>query len=226
MQPSKIYLMILLFSTAAQSAEQSYQFTPQNTVIVFDIHNVIVQFSPLKALKAFINSNCKQIMTNNVFKYLFKNQKAQSAEGVLLTDDLDRNQALEILNPHTPITGTVQIMQDLVAQGYRLFGCSNIGQHSYAHLQQQYPDVFKHLQNCYTSSATQNYIKKSNPQFFLNTVQMIQNQIAMEPTNFIFIDDSRSNLKLATKTDQRFVPVLFKSPAQLRSQLRKLNILS
>ncbi len=226
----RIALLGLLLGWASCQAQDSMaldldEFTPQNTVFVFDIHDVVTKFAIDKIWPAYCKLHNKTKFVDSVFKYLFKNKKKRIAiEGEVLANDPKNETSIALLNPHTPNKQTCEIITKLHSAGYQIYGCSNIGEKSYKYMQDLYPKVFGLFKDCYTSCAASGYMKKNNPIFFTQTINMIEAKAGFTPKYFIFIDNSYENLELAKKADARFTGILFKDAQQLERTLNSLGI--
>jgi len=207
---------------------QNVTYTPQNSVIAIDLHDVITQFSPKKAYTGFKKLRNKGNFIGNVCKYLFTSKrKRKCIESYALANISDKQQALALLNPHVPNQAMIKIIEALKALGYQIYLCSNIGEQSYEYMQNLYPDVFGLFDGCYVSSASTGYIKKNDPQFFLNAAKLIDEHAGIAGitvANIIYIDNERDNLKLAQATDPRFVGLFFKNIRQISKKLHKLGL--
>lgn len=209
------------------------QITPGNSAFVFDMHGVVVQFSLPEALKAVnkMSFTNKLHFAKKTFKYFsWKNKNPKRAfEGVALEDREDDPayvaQALAVMNPHVPNDETVGVLKTLKCQGYDIYGCSNIGERSYAYLKTKYPDAFASITACRTSNKQNNYHKKSDPKAYEETLEMISKS-GKNYDQLVFVDDKQSNLTLAHKVDPRFVQLLLKDPKKLRPNLINLGVIS
>jgi FMN phosphatase YigB (HAD superfamily) len=214
-----LLLIVGLFMGHATLANE--KFTPQNTVLVFDVHDVLVELSPTKATKAFINAKYKAKLLKSIFKYL-SSAKTVSIEGQVVSGDLDNTSTLELINPHVPKYGTFEVIKKLKSLGYKVYICSNIGEKSYKHLQNQYPDLFSLFDGHYVSASCNNYQRKTSPQAFIDTCTMIDQNTDFQPEHIVFVDNSRQNLKLACLTNPRFHPIMFFDSYQLQEELKAL----
>ena len=206
--------------------------SPEDTVLVTDIHGVVTRFSWLSALTAAWNMSLanKLHFTKKTIKYFTNNKNPKRAfEGVALEDrPNDANyiaQAVALMNPHVPKTATVEILAELKARGYQVYGCSNIGEKSYAYMQEQYPAAFASIIACRTSTLSNGYLKKNSKSAYEQVMDIMKHNQSKTPTNLLFVDDKAANLTLANQTDARFKGLLFKDAKQLRAQLEQLGML-
>lgn len=217
-------LILLILGIVCTTSAQTYN--PQNTVLVFDIHEVLMDFNPTRAVKSFYNLEHKTKFIGTVLKNIFTTKKSRSLESQVILDEPSKDKALAVLNPHKPNYGTVAIIKELKTLGYQIYICSNIGEQSYEHMRKLYPDIFSLFDGQYTSNATHGNIKKNNAQFFEHTVNLIDSLANFKPEHILFIDDTRANLKLAKQTNHRFTGIVFRNSYQLRQKLKKLNLLN
>ena len=202
------------------------EITPQNTILVFDLHGPVLELKPQKAWPPFCKLKNKTNFFGKLLKYFFKNSKSKkSIEGIMLDSqtDPDNSNNLAIINPHVPVLETSEIITKLKKLGYQIYGCSNIGEQSYQYISAKFPDTFKNFTACYTSQATNNYQTKNSKLFFEQAVKFFEQHNNFIPVNIIFIDDTLTNLKLATQADPRFYNMYFKNPKQLRASLQNLG---
>lgn len=227
LKSSLLIFGLLGLGVATSSQAVLCNITPENTILVFDLHGVVLELLPQKALAPFWKLKNKTAFFEKLFKYFFKNNKdRKSIEGMMITDktDIDNTNNLAIINPHVPIPGTARILENLQKLGYQIYGCSNIGEQSYRYVSAKFPEVFNNLTACYTSQLAQNYQTKNSKVFFEQAVKFIEQQNNFKPINIIFIDDKVANLKLAAQADSRFYTIHFKNPKQLRKSLQNIGI--
>jgi len=218
-------LLVLLSISIAATCSDSFTYTPQNSVIVFDLHDVVFDFDYSKARTSFCKLKNKGNFIGKVLKYLFTGKKKRKCiESYVLDNTTDPSNILPALNPHIPNQAVIKIIQELKALNYQVYICSNIGEQSYQYMQNLYPEVFALFDGYYISSASQGYLKKNNPQFFTQTANLIDTHASLLPEKIILIDNERANLKLAQTTSSRFVGLFFKNAIQIRKKLRKLGL--
>ncbi len=222
-----------------QTIESLYdkELTQTNTALVFDVHDVVTRFSLKSALAAAwrMDFGNKVHFAKKTVKYFTSNKNPKRAfEGVALEDRLNDNryvqQAVALMNPHVPKTGTVEILQKLQAQGYQVYGCSNIGERSYEYMKATYPQAFAPIIACRTSNSENGYRKKNNKPAYEEIMHIMKNiressdPVIKTPDYMLFVDDKRSNLELASSTSPLFKGLLFKNPEKLREHLSQLKI--
>ncbi|HEY9152619.1 MAG TPA: HAD family phosphatase, partial [Anaerolineales bacterium] len=115
-----------------------------------------------------------------------------------------------------PITGTVEILDQLKRAGYPLYGLSNWSAETYPRIQPQY-DFFGLFDTIILSGEVK--LIKPDPAIFKLALEIIHH--AAEEC--LLIDDSEANIVTAQKMG--FNTIHFKSPEQLGTKLRQLNLL-
>ena len=115
-----------------------------------------------------------------------------------------------------PISGTVEILYKLKQAGYPLYGLSNWSAETYPRIRHQY-DFFNLFDKIILSGEVK--LIKPDPAIFNLTLQTIKRTAS----ECLLIDDSESNIISAKKLG--FAVIHFKSPEQLRIELRQLNLL-
>ena len=217
----KTLLLSLLIANQAYGA-----ISPENTTFAFDLHGVCVELQLKNALKSFGKVKNKREFCKQILRYLFTNKKKRkNIEAMVLQNQADEETILGLINPHQPIQGTLEIIQELKKMGYKIYLCSNLGEKSYLHMSKAYPELFNLFDNYYISNPAHGYIKKNDPMFFKYAVEKIEASCDFHPSQIVFIDDSGDNLKTAQQADARFTTILFKNPTQLREELAHLNAL-
>lgn len=217
---------LFLLSLSLNTASQDFAYTPQNSVVAIDLHDVVTQFSSKKAYQAFCKLKNKGTFIGNVLEYLFTSKKKRKCiENSVLANSTDQQSSLAVLNPHIPNHDMVSVIQELKSLGYQIYACSNIGEKSYQYMQDMYPEVFNLFDGYYISNASTGYIKKNNPEFFVQAAKMIDTCAGFSVEKIIFIDNELANLKLAQATDSRFVGLFFKNVIQIREKLYQTGLI-
>lgn len=184
----------------------------RTTALVFDLQNVIVRVNIWQTIAAFYAIpgiiNKARVLTrlalyvaNLVTK---RNPALLSIEHALLksSDNSAVAQAITLMiTPRVLITPTVELLHALHAQGYPLFICSNMGERSFALLQNRYPQLFgaQGLFRAHQISTHANgHLTKYTKTMFSATLAMVYNH-APDVTTVILIDDRTDNLKRASE---------------------------
>lgn len=121
---------------------------------------------------------------------------------------------LTLINTQVPIEGTIKILKDLNAQGYRLYIFSNIGQASFLRLKKFFPEIFDLFDGYVYVEAQDNWIQKPQKESY----EKFLNAFNLQPYQVIFIDDRQVNIEGAQKAGFNTIP--FTSAAELEQTLK------
>jgi len=213
--------------------------TPENTVILLDIHEVMLQKFIGPMLKAAAYFPKKYEMIKGVSRellaamYQLRNQKNVTGELFARVALQHNNKALAefiimLASIQFPIEGTVETIKELKARGFKLYIASNIGPISFAKLQETKPELFNSDIFELEFSQIANYepgkmVCKPDPLFFEELKAKVrQHQRSLgnnKELNMLFIDDSKKNIDAAVKSGLHVVH--FKNPVQLKESLKQ-----
>jgi 2-haloacid dehalogenase len=114
------------------------------------------------------------------------------------------------------ITGSVEILNEIRAKNYPVYGLTNWGLDTFPHISAQ----FEFLQNLdgFVMSGDEKLIKP-DPELF----KIFINRFQIKPESCVFIDDNYRNIESANKLG--FRTILFVSSESLRKDLQLLGIL-
>lgn len=223
--------------TASASHRESKPCTPENTIMLWDIHNVIVTRSKWDAIKAFVNYPKPWDLIKKIRISLLRalcqalwNKSLGSAGRMMDLAHQHNNKELAdlietIANLQTPIAGTVDIIRELRANGYENNIGSNIDAEIFLKLQKKLPNVFNSELFELSKSQTIIYtpdgeISKPNPAFFIAYLR--KNNIDLATKQIIFVDDLKKNVEAARQLGM--IGIQFINPQQLRERLIELGI--
>jgi FMN phosphatase YigB (HAD superfamily) len=204
---------------------------------LWDIHEVLLE--PQDRLISFFSfPHLKEILSHaswpfikNLTKLLSKNLFNETSSEEYITLGLQHNNphfaelAIAIANSYRPIPGMRELIRELHELGIEQHIGSNIGQAAFHRLlnAQKYPYIaplFKYMnlnKSIVVKSENGDIIKKPDVRFYERYLQ--KNNIDLEQTPVIFIDDKWDNVRVARSMG--FDAILFKNPHQLRIALRK-----
>ena len=115
-----------------------------------------------------------------------------------------------------PISGSVEILGRLKQKGYPLYGLSNWSAETYPRIRKKYP-FFDWFDDIILSGTVK--LNKPDPAIF----ELLLNKTGYAACECVLIDDAESNIDTAKSLG--FISILFRSPAQLRSELQGLDLL-
>lgn len=199
------------------------------TAFVFDLHGVVFRFDPILALTTAANASNKKLLLKtalnpsiiwDVIKLLYKSTVVE--EAVMAIGYKHPNlkaiipTALQIANAQVPILPTVELIQQIKQNGFKLYVFSNIGEQSAAILQTKYPEIFALFDGILVTESHDNYIMKPSPAAFnkfLTKFNLTKNQL-------VFIDDKQANIHIARTMG--IAAIQFVNPCQCRQILQKI----
>jgi FMN phosphatase YigB (HAD superfamily) len=213
-------------------------FSPKTHIFLWDLHEVILEKDRRTWFKTCIRFNRKWELLRKLNKkaltifFTFVLERLKIIKKQMVSEELiqaartTNNEAFvdlitTICSSYVPIKGTVDIMSELSALGYKHHLGSNIGKTVFDNCLQKYPTVFTVFEAyaiAFNRTETE-IIKKPHPDFFLTHVQK-QN---LEPHNFIFIDDRKANVLAAQSVGMHGIH--FKNAKQLRDELIKHGVI-
>lgn len=208
--------------------------TPDSTVIVFDLHNVV-----FKSVRRKIVFSCLRLLRKGTWRYTLNpalwykvyriRSQSQVAEDIFhkvtaLYPDLARfrNDFIRLTNTQKPIRGVVDLISKLKERGYKIYVLSNIGKDTFVELCLKYPDISKQFDGAFTASAEHNYLHKPHMDFFEQFKQYLKDQ-GEGDKQILFIDDLKKNLAAAASCN--IAGVHYRSSRRLFSEFRNLQIL-
>ena len=238
--------------------ESQIQVTPENKAFVFDAHDVMLRKSKTQIAKVVATALCNFVIhpidqftfVGRVGEYFYTKNRLNldvPFETIALrgkTDDegyVDR--ALYTMNIFKKNEETCAIIDQLVANGYDVHGCSNIGKYAHAYEQQLGRINFGLFKSFYTTDLNdpEGKPKKSDPSntaFKTSAMSVIlaaTKDAKPAPTHIYLIDDKQANLDQAQKVKTvdvnghtypvSYTGIRFKSAKQLEQDLKKIGAL-
>lgn len=215
-------------------ASLSEPISPDTTVIVFDLHNVVFKKQTRKIIMS-----CLKLIPRGTWKYTFNpalwyrvyrlRSISHVAEDIFgrMTADYPglapfREDFIRLTNNQKPIRKVVEIIKALKIRGYRLFILSNIGRETFEQLAQQHPEISCCFDGAFTSTAENNYVHKPQPVFYEQFKLFLHGQ-GHEGKQILFIDDLKTNLIAAARCN--IAGVQFRSSKRLEKTFKKLLVL-
>jgi len=197
--------------------------------IIFDFGGVLLEWDPRNLYRRFF-PNQPEAMEEFLTEIKFAEWNAQQDKGRPFAE------AVQILSAEFPhhahlisayheyweesitgqISGTVEILKQLKAVGYPLYGLSNWSEETFLRAQHKY-HFFNLLDDMVISGAVKHI--KPEPEIY----HIMLEKIGKPAHECLFIDDSLPNIEQAQKMG--FQTIHFESPQQLRTALHKLEII-
>lgn len=229
-----LLLSILFFPLiimATRPKKKIIRYTPQNTIIAFDLHDVLLIKNYREMAKVLRKCKHKsriikgmphtlwQVIKatwycpypDNYFKILTEKTNPYMAE-------LTREVAIAAQEPNDKL---IAIIDNLKRKGYELHVLSNIWPSTYNHIKGQYPKLFEKFDKiCMVDNNNEPIVKKPNPIFFKDYIKKITKK--NKHKHVILIDDKRRNTRAARSVN--ITGIVFKNSKQLQRELKNLGI--
>lgn len=206
--------------------------SPENTIIIFDLHGVLFKSNVIDMIKViafspcsgrvlisilnpfFLYDMCKLYYHNYIVEYIIitlckKYSYLQPCLPLLL----------RVANLQIPNWKTIEIVEELKIRGYTLHLFSNIGEHLFADLQEQYPDIFRLFESITIGSKANRYFGKPDPLVFYNYIVSHPDRDKQR----LMIDDRASNIAFARAFN--IAGIQYRSAGRLLKWFRKHGIL-
>jgi len=218
---------------AIKKIEVKYKpVTPQNTIITFDLHDVLVKYD----YKAIFNNlwqcdkkfNLFIALLNPFFLYDVVKLLLQHAVAEQYIVGLGNKYkrltpfiplGIKIANCQKPVPQMLNLLKELKQTGYTLHLFSNIGAKILDDFKKQLPDLFQYLEKVTVPSEKNGYLRKPYQKAFENFTK----QHNKHNKQIIFIDDKIKNIKTADKN--KIIGILFQNPKQLRETFKSTGII-
>lgn len=185
--------------------------------IIFDIGNVLLEFSP----KEYLKSKIKEDKVEEVFKEIFQSEEwdmldrgtISEEEAIKVISNRSNGNAeliklafenwYDILNP---IEKTIEILKNLKKAGYKVYYLSNFHLIAFEHVTSKH-DFFNVFDGGVVSYE-EKYIKPE-----VEIYNKIIDKYSLKTNESIFIDDLEANINKAKEAG--IETILFKSPEEL-----------
>ena len=206
------------------------EFNPTNTIIIFDVHDVLFKPHYREIISLLWNSNQKLILAKYCFHpkllYTIARMWQHHAVADAYFDYVRKNYpelapciplVIRMANAQIPNTDVIEIIKHLKGQGFPLHILSNIDTLIFADLQKRYPSVFDYF-DVIKGTTIQDRYGKPNINIFKNYIS------AFNPQNkkMIFIDNKKANIQASQRVGM--IGILFKNGHQLKAKLQSLGI--
>jgi len=203
--------------------------TSHITAIIFDYGNVLIEWNPRYVYNRYF-PNDPEAMERFFKEVDFMGWNAHQDKGRTFKEgvaDLSKQfphyaNLIQAYNDHwkdsigIAYTDTIEIMKELKAKGYPLYGLSNWSAETFPYAQEKFD--FFHLFDDMVISGEVGYVKPE-PEIF----HLMLEKIGKPAQECLFIDDSLPNIQQAQKMG--FQTVHFESPEQLKTILHEFEIL-
>lgn len=196
--------------------------TPDSTVILFDLHGVLVKADQVKLMRNFLKINGKLKFLKSAIRKQVTHDLAE--ENQLCTQCKKyRKQVIKTINSQKIKPKMLSLLHELKTLDYKLLLFSNIGADAFDDLKQreEFISLFGLFDDLIISGPQNDYERKPN-QAFYNHALSIARQSHPEAQTFVLIDNKRKNIKRA----KGMCGLRYSSTKKLRKQLNALGILA
>jgi len=134
---------------------------------------------------------------------------------------------INLINTHTPIQESVDLLKGMKQKGYKNYLASNMGEESYILQKQRHPDIMEQFEGRYLPEKEPNGLSVAKPSttYFDRLRNYLIKNHEIQDQKIIFIDDKNKNILGARKSNKvglnHIYGIHFTSPEQLRAALNK-----
>lgn len=208
------------------------KITPENTILAFDIHDVLLKADYSLMAQEFFKSPHKlhllfsllnPFLLMDIIKLLW--QQAVAEQFILQLAQkyrrLERHCSLgiSVSNAQRPIERSIHLIRQLKNKGYTLHILSNIGSVTFDNLVTKFPMIFNLFDEVKVTSSTENYLRKPDHRMYTTYLDSYNKQ----KKQVVFIDDKIKNIHAANRCN--IIGIHFSSPEQLEKQLVDFGVL-
>ena len=194
--------------------------------IIFDIGNVLLDFNP----KVYVKSKVTEEKVEEIYKSIFQSYEWPMLDrGTITEEDAKRNiinrkiENEELINLVfenwydilIPIQISVKILKKLKQNGYKIYYLSNFHLAAFEHVTKKH-DFFG-LFDGGVVSYEENLLKPEKEIY-----EKIVDRYELEPSQTIFIDDTKENVEAAMKSGLK--GIILNNPKDLKAQLEEFNV--
>lgn len=214
--------------------------TPDNTIIAFDFHDVLVDYDWPQIIKTFLKSDKKfrlfiALLNPKIWLDLIKLKMSEAVSEQYIVWLGNKYKSLtpyvqlgiKIANTQKVNQKMLIILKNLKQNGYELHLFSNIGLVIYNDAKNKFPEIFDCFDKIIVPSKGNGYIRKPHKNAFENYLTQIghefnNNFIKNSLKQIIFIDDKLKNIENGEKYGM--IGIKFKNYDQLLQEFHNLSI--
>lgn len=206
-------------------------YTPDNTIITFDIHGVLCSTDYPRVLSLLFKSKhitriLSYIRYPTIIKTVIQLWRNHAVAGHYVQQlthvrpELAQYVPLmkRIANAQKPNTAVLNLVEKMSQHGFELHILSNIDATIFDELKNIHTTMFTHFDKVQSTQSADKYGKPNTWVFtrYLNTHVPSDKQV-------IFIDNKKKNIVAAQKLG--IIGIHYKNPRQLKRALKKLNVI-
>jgi FMN phosphatase YigB (HAD superfamily) len=219
---------------AEQASPDAPVYTPENTILVFDLHGVLFQSQQMRMARIIMqwlywNPVLLWYVYNPVFWYdLYAAASKEAGTERVFYELAGRYPLLQqhkktffsIVNAQEPQYDMFEVLDKAASNGYDVYIASNIGQEVFSELYKKHQNFFSVFKNYFTPSNKNRHLAKPDAAYFEHLNIFLENQ---RPYRYaLFIDDLAVNCQQAEK--HSFYAIQFRSAEQIAHIFEQLGI--
>jgi len=208
-----------------------FPITPKNTIITFDLHDVIVHYNYSEIAKTFFKSKGKLgliiAMLNpliwwNIIKLTWQDSVAEQYI-VGLGEKYPSLKpyvplGIRIANCQKPDPEMLAFIKELKNKGYTLHLFSNIGAEIFEQFGVKFPEIIKYFDMVSIPSKQNGYLKKPYGKAFAHYLEKLKG----DERQVLFVDDKQKNIQKAYSYG--IIGIHFSSLSKLKQALGKMGL--
>lgn len=213
-----------------QALDKALPLTPENTIVVFDLHRVLFFHDYRRMCIIFFKSPLKwqlaRAMLNpcllwDIIKLMYRRPIPESflvhlAHNYQAIEDL-LPLMIEIANQQKRNEPVINFVKELKSAGFELAVLSNIGQRIFEALEPKHDDLFTLFDHIVVATPETHYVSKPNPKAYERLYRVINTN--KQP---VLVDDQEKNI--CGGIPFGIIGIIYKKPEQLKKQFKKLGI--
>lgn len=208
--------------------------SPDNTVIAFDLHEVVLKKNTYKIIKLIIFKLPKIELLYlalspqvwwSLIKYLIGSTPLESIIETISKytskGNHIRQSFINLINSQNKNIQVIEIIKKLKSMGYTIYLASNIGPNTLKQLSNKMPELKYLFDDIVNPNIKNQFSRKPSPKFYEILISKSKRNNT-HIKNIILIDNHKPNILASYK--HNIFGIIFKSPQDLITQLKKINI--
>ncbi|MBT4856369.1 HAD-IA family hydrolase [bacterium] len=207
-------------------------FSPENTVVIFDFHNVLGYTDWTKGLKTLLWDNPDRFsrlsrITSYGIRKMIHDKSIKNSSLLEYLDSGEPGEAyekanLELVNAYWIDPQSEALVKKLHNEGYKLILFSNTPESTMKFQENAHPELFGLFDKKWYRKVGSTVTKKS-PEAFEQVKKLGAEALGHTPQRYVFVDDTKKNIKLGEEAG--ICGILFKTVKQTEKVLTEAGIL-
>ena len=194
--------------------------------IIFDIGNVLLDFNP----KVYVKSKITEEKVEEIYKCIFQSDEwpmldrgtisEEEAKINIINRNIENEELINLVFENwydilIPIKSSVEVLKQLKQNGYKVYYLSNFHLAAFEYVVKKH-DFFEIFDGGVVSYK-ENLLKPEKEIY-----EKIVDRYHLEPSQTVFIDDMKENVKAAMKSGLK--GILLNNPEKLKAELEEFNV--